>query len=100
MSEKLNLAWRFGFWLELILDNGIAQKRSLASKVAQSGPNIVINCFFGVAHLNMDAGLGAGIDAGMALTPFPSIMVLDEIRTHDLPIVSQVRKPLERTFAI
>jgi len=92
MSEKLNLAWRFGFWLELIFDNGIAQKRSLASKVAQSGPNIVIIYFFQLLNEpGLDAGLGAGIDAGMALTPFPSIMALDEIRTHDLPIVSRVR---------
>ncbi len=34
-------------------------------------------------------GLGAEIDPGMALTPFPPSIVMDEIRTHDLPIVSR-----------
>jgi len=38
-----------------------------------------------------EPGLGAGIGPGMGLTPFPSSIVLDEIQTHDLPIVSQVR---------
>jgi hypothetical protein len=37
-----------------------------------------------------EPGLGEGIDPGMTLTPFPSSIVLDDIRTHDLPIVSQV----------
>ena len=32
---------------------------------------------------------------GMDLTPFPSSIVLDEIITHDLPIVSR-----DRTFAL
>ena len=36
-----------------------------------------------------EPGLGSGIDSGMALTPFPSSV--GEIRTHDFPIVSQVR---------
>ncbi len=45
-------------------------------------------------------GLDAGINPGMALTPFPSSIVLDEIRTHNLPIVSQVRYELDRTFAL
>jgi len=36
--------------------------------------------------------LGAGIGPGMGLTPFPSSIVLDEIRTQDLPIVSQYAK--------
>jgi len=35
-----------------------------------------------------EPGLGAGIDAGMALTPLPSSIGWD--RTHDLPIVSRV----------
>jgi len=42
-----------------------------------------------------EPGLGLGIYPGIALTPFP----LDEIQTHDLPIVSQVCQPLDRTFA-
>jgi len=44
--------------------------------------------------------LGAEINPGMVLTPFPSSIVLDKIRTHDLSIVSQVCLPLDRTFAL
>jgi len=53
--------------------------------------------FFGVTHLVTDffflfqslnePELGAGIDPGMALTP-----LLDEIRTHDLPIMSRYQR--------
>jgi len=34
--------------------------------------------------------LGVGIDPGMALTPLPSSIGLDGVRTHDLPIMSRV----------
>jgi len=47
--------------------------------------------FFFLFQLLNEPGLGEGIDPGMALTPFPSSIVLDEIRTHDLPIMSRVR---------
>ncbi len=38
-----------------------------------------------------EPGLGAGIDPVMALTPFPSSIILDEIRTHNPPIEGRVR---------
>ncbi len=38
-----------------------------------------------------EQGLGTGIDPGMALTPFPSSIVLDKVRTHVLSISSRVR---------
>jgi len=64
--------------------------------------NNLIKCFFNVFlvcpiwlpiffQLLNEPGLGAGIDPGMALTPFPSSIVLDEIRTHDLSLVGQLR---------
>ncbi len=57
-------------------------------------------CFFVVPHLATyillsiqllnEPGLGEGIDPGIALTPFPSSIILDEIRTHNLPFASRV----------
>jgi len=47
----------------------------------------IISFFF---QLLNEPGLGAGIDPGMALTPFPSSIILDVVRTHDLPIASRV----------
>jgi len=62
-------------------------------------PYLATYIFFIFKEMN-ELGLGAGIGPGMALTPFTSSIVLDEIRTHDLPIVSQVHQPLDRTFAL
>jgi len=48
-------------------------------------PRLATYIFLSFQLLN-EPGLGEGINPGMALTPFPSSIVLDEIRTHDLPI--------------
>ncbi len=52
-------------------------------------PHLATYIFLSFQLLN-EPGLGEGIDPGMALTPFPSSIVLDKIQTHDLPIVSRV----------
>ncbi len=52
-------------------------------------PELFTTMYFSFQLLN-EPGLGEGIDPGKALTPFPSSIVLDEIQTHDLPIVSRV----------
>jgi len=46
-----------------------------------------------------EQGLGAGIDPGMDLTPFPSSVGWYKIWAHDLSIVNLVRYPLDQAFA-
>jgi len=53
--------------------------------------------FFSLQLLN-EPGLGEGIDPGMALTPFTSSIVLDEIRTHTL--LFRTRKAIFNFFVL
>jgi hypothetical protein len=52
-------------------------------------PHLATYIFLSFQLLN-EPGLGEGIDPGMDLTPLTSSIVLDKIRTHNLPIVSRV----------
>jgi hypothetical protein len=52
-------------------------------------------CIFLSFHVISKPGLGIGIDPGMALKTNISNLVLDEIRTHDLSILSRVRYPVD-----
>jgi len=56
-------------------------------------PHLATYIFLSFQLLN-EPGLGegkvGGVNPGMHLTPLTSSIVLDEIRTHNLPIVSRV----------
>ena len=56
--------------------------------------------FLSFLKLNKPGLGGTGIDPGLTSTSFPSSIGKDEFRTHDLTIVSLVRYPLDRTFAL
>ncbi len=51
-------------------------------------PHLATYVFLFINILNQN--LVTEIDSGMAFTPFPS-SILDEIRTHNLKIISRVR---------
>ncbi len=82
---------------EMFVTDMACQSLFLKEEVGFFKSFFFIKCFFCVPHLAVffqllnEPVLGAGIDHGMALTPFPSSIVLDEIRSHDFPIVGQVR---------